>query len=127
MDARKIAYDRIAPALPLLAVGSAGSIREVPSIKPFVIITLGVLTTRIKHVAVTQPVLIYVHDEPGSYARIDATLNTIRDAMVADPSASEVGLAGITWINRSADLADDYYSTVMRYDTYLINGKEMAA
>ena len=66
---------------------------------------------------------IRVHDEPGSYDRIRQSLDEIRDAVTSavhvDGGDGET-ITQCDWEGRSADLYDDGFGTITKYDTYTV-------
>lgn len=64
---------------------------------------------------------IWVHDTPGDYGRILSILDLIKAALadaVHVAGADGYTLTVADWAGRSADLYDDGYKTITKYDSY---------
>lgn len=127
MDARKIIFDRLVGVAGLSEdnVFSSGSdaLRQSPREKPFVILQMGTELAALGGSAQRQTALIYVHNDQGSMASVDALHSVIRSALEADPTTAEGGLVGIRYEDTGTDLADDFYKTIFRTATYTVAGK----
>lgn len=119
-----------------------GSLKETPATKPFVMFILRERSSALNPgVAHWQDVEIHVHDEPGSYVRIDQTIDAIHGIFPCDDSGffpwpqvnpvttlawdGALGAAhaiGARFQGDSADSADDYYGTITRYASYRLVG-----
>jgi hypothetical protein len=98
----------------------AGRLSEPPSVKPFIVLRLDPATYEFADV-MSQGATIWVHDEPGSYLRIDAIIEAIHAALngqVAEPKA----IAAV-WQGDSLDMSDDSYKTILRTTSYRLVGR----
>lgn len=128
MDARGWAYNRLSELpefvalVPMSSVYAAGSLTGSPATKPFVVVRLDTLDVELNdadvpHVA-RQNLTFMVHDEPGSYVRIDAILGVLRRWLPGSvPSA-----IACTWLGDSGDLAEDTYGTIMKQAVFQVTG-----
>lgn len=69
---------------------------------------------------------LWVHDTPGSYGRIDATLNLLERTFDAVSHASAdpgENIAEATWLSRSVDLNDDGFKTICKMTSYQLIGR----
>lgn len=75
-----------------------------------------------------RSLVVWVHDEPGDYARIDAILLRIRAIFTGLEAAQapEGGwLNSVRWETDSGDLRDETRGTILRTSTYLLIGSGM--
>lgn len=92
-----------------------------PEARPFIIVRLFPVTTMLKEgIAHRQIADVSVHDEPGSYVRIDACLSAVRTAL-AGPVASVGGVA-CEWQGDSSDSIDEGFKTLFRSATFRLIG-----
>lgn len=123
-------------------VHASGSLDQAPGTKPFVVFVLRERDSALNPgVAHWQDLEIHVHDEPGSYTRIDGIISDIHDIFPCDDSGFfpwpqtnpvtsdpwDTGLGathaiGARFQGDSADSADDYYGTITRYASYRLVG-----
>jgi len=109
--------------MPATSVFAAGSMEGRESVRPFVVVMLGsnfaAFSESDKPYVVSQDAAIWVHDEPGSYKRIDATLEVLRNAI-----AGQVNEAiAATWQGDSPELSDPDQGTIVRYSSYRLHGR----
>lgn len=64
---------------------------------------------------------IWVHDDPGSYDRIDDIIPAIRAALVGQVAQPDA--IAITWDGDSDQLADDMMGTIVRNTNYQLIGR----
>lgn len=71
-----------------------------------------------------RTLVVWVHDEPADYTRVDLVVKTIRTTLEAlAPAGDATGwLSGITWLTDSSDLRNDERGTILRTSTYLVVG-----
>lgn len=72
-----------------------------------------------------RALVVWIHDEPADYARIDLIVKTIRTTLEALAPAGDPAtgyLSGITWITDSSDLRNDERGTIVRTSTYSVVG-----
>lgn len=130
MDWRTWLYARLdAPELTAIVPrGShfgAGSIDENVEPRPFIVIKAGA-ELRGPFPGVSENfATIWVHDEPGSYTRIDDALKVIR--AVLEGAVTDLGGVACRWQGDSAELADEFFGTITRNTSYRLNGKDGAA
>lgn len=92
----------------------AGSLGDnPPTIRPFVVIRLLPRRSTLKQgVANLQQVEIWVHDNPGSYTRIDEMLDSLK-LMTSDL---------VRWEGDSQDLSDQSWQTITKNSTFTFVG-----
>jgi hypothetical protein len=71
-------------------------------------------------VAHSQNAELWAHDQPGSYARIDAILAAVRGALVGQVALP--GAVACRWQGDSQDLADDGLGTITRNSAFRLVG-----
>lgn len=93
--------------------------------KPFAVVRMVQNTPEVHQVegAISTTTTIWVHDEPGSYVRIDNLLSLIRTAIKAKSDLSGVGIFQAIWTGDGPDLADDYRKTILRTTSYRLVGR----
>ena len=129
MNWRSWLYTRITTdvgVLALLPVGSvfaAGSMEGREDTRPFVVVRLGSNTAELNDAdepyVTNQEAAIWVHDEPGSYKRIDDTLAALRAALAGQVNEA---IAAI-WQGDSPELSDPDQGTIVRYSSYRLYGR----
>jgi hypothetical protein len=69
-------------------------------------------------------VVIWVHDEPNDYGRVDAILIRLRYVLAALPGlATSLGhVVAVEWLGDSEDLADTGHGTITRTTSYSLVG-----
>ena len=113
----------------LYAANSLGTDRipEQPK-KPFVVMR-EMDTTAINIAKDTRPYvnrkvfMFYVHDEKGSYSRIDSIIKVLRETVRSlTDQVSDTGSRCLeaTWEGTSADLEDPTYNSNMKYATFTL-------
>ena len=58
--------------------------------------------------------LVFVHDVPGDYLKIDSVLDQLRGLFVNAKDESE-GVARCTWLEDSEDFRDEDMGTILKY------------
>lgn len=58
--------------------------------------------------------LVFVHDVPGDYLKIDEVLTKLRDLFVNAKDKS-AGVSRCTWLENSEDFRDEDMGTILRY------------
>lgn len=99
----------------------AGSVVQVPEVKPFIVIRMEEVVVELRDgddSVTSQLALINVHDEIGSYARVERILRACQAALIGPLQEAIV----CQWQGDSADLADDTYGTIFRSGSYRIVG-----
>lgn len=111
----------------LTDVGSSGSfVADNLPARPFAVVRLGVFGRGLAHVK-RGTAEIWVHDDPGSYDRIDVILKSVYDrldgaAHLKGEDGSELILS--TWTGTSGDLNDPGFRTITKNISFEIVGKE---
>lgn len=111
--------------LPPLQVFAASALEERPADPPFAVVRFGT-TGRGMGKIVRAHADIWVHDEPGSYVRIDNILAAIRGTLdgvnhLADGVGNEIISA--EWTSDSGDLIDQGYRTITKNTGYDLIGR----
>lgn len=125
----KVLSENTPEELPIERWYQLGSIGDVPPARPFGIYrlssTLPGLTTR-SRAGRTPRLEIWVHDDPGSYVRIDGILSSLEDAFtaVSNLSAAEgESIAQADFESRSPDLNDTGFRTICKMSSFKLVGK----
>ena len=129
MDWRKYLYQRMSLDQALLEdipsdnLHAAGSLQYPPSERPFLVIRTGNEQVSPGNISGTyQNAEIWVHDEPGSYQRIDLILKRLQKLLVGQVVGYENAVA-IDWVGDSGELADDLYGTITKVGSYRLVGR----
>lgn len=96
---------------------------DTPRERPFIQIRWGRNDTGLD-VITRRQVTIWVHDEPGDYARIDLIILRLRQLLPSLVGMSN-GLGhvvGVEWTGDSEDLADDGHRTITRWASFSLVG-----
>lgn len=113
---RLITEDPVLPALglPNGAVFASHGL-DTPPMRPFVILRWGLGDVGVGRQN-THDLAVWVHDEGGSYLRIDKLLNQIGQILTsAQPRLDDDGwFTQASWLGSSEDLNDDGYGTITR-------------
>ena len=100
----------------------SGSLEGAPDVKPFLMLRLEADSPELNDgdapLITSRTLTVFVHDEPGSYVRIEQMLAMLRTALVGQvPSA-----VACTWLGDTGDLADDTFKTITRAGTFRLVG-----
>lgn len=109
--------------VPTIVSGDADSIQE----RPFINLQWGENNTGLAHVT-RRFLVVWFHDEPSDYARIDRMVARVRAVLtaIAGREAPEGGwVTAIEWVTDSGDLRDTDRNTILRTSTYVIVGSGM--
>lgn len=118
------------PALQGLGVTPNGTLSgdvDTPEERPFLNLKWGSRSPSVVNAAPTVTTLvIWVHDKPADYLRIDKILSRLRALLtsiegVVMPDGSEVQV--ITWQGDGPDLQDDGHRTIVKVGNYQVVGK----
>jgi hypothetical protein len=74
-----------------------------------------------------QPSLqIWIHDDRGSYTRIDSTLELVKTALNAAVPLEDAThrIVDINWTGDSPDLVDEGYDTNTKYASFTLTGRK---
>lgn len=63
--------------------------------------------------------LLFVHDVPGDYMKIDDILARMK-VLLQNYKNAEQGIARVTWIEDSEDFRDEDMGTILRYSRYQV-------
>jgi hypothetical protein len=125
MDWRAWAFNRLTGAQPVTDVvgdriyGMLGE-EDTPAQKPFMVLRFNEDVPDVPE-GMFSNLVVWVHDDPLGYTRIDQLLKATRDALegpVPDPDAIQAD-----WIGDSPDLADDRRGTVVRNASFRLAGR----
>lgn len=116
------------PAVSSLVGGrifAAGSLKGAPKDKPFVTFRLGQTISELnddgKPHVFRHEAIVFIHDVPGSYRRIDNLLNVVRSILVGQVSAESA--IACTWQGDSGELSDEFYGTITRNASFRLIGR----
>lgn len=104
--------------VPAERIYGGGALTGHPGAVPFVVLRFGPEVERAGRAAREKECAVWVHDDPGSYLRIDEVLAAVRWALVG--SVSEAGAIAVEWQGTSPDLADDVMDTITRNTSYAL-------
>lgn len=98
---------------------------DTPEPRPFLNLKWGVTNPApFGMVAQQTNLVIWVHDTPNDYERIDAICRRLRvllTSLTGVPDDSDY-VSQITWTGDSVDLKDDGHRTITRQGNYTLNG-----
>ena len=107
--------------VPAARIYSAGALTGRVNTNPFLVIRMMPVNRELAEgVAHSQNVAIWAHDQPGSYARIDALLGAVRASLVGQVALP--GAVACRWQGDSQDLADDGLGTITRNSAFVCMG-----
>jgi hypothetical protein len=114
------------PTLQALNVTPAGVFMgdaDTPQERPFVQLRWGGTTPGVGAVD-RRSLVVWVHDNPGDYTRVDAVLTRIKALFkgVAAAPHSSGWISQLDWVNDSDDLTDDGHGTITRNTTHTLIG-----
>jgi hypothetical protein len=98
----------------------ASELGTTPNDYPFWVLVFEPITRPFPGVQI-QEFALWLHDRPGSYARINAGLIAAR--AVLEGQVSEEGAIAIAWQNESRELYDPGWQTITRADFYRCAGR----
>lgn len=94
----------------------------IPSVKPFLIYGLGNETSEDlaednDHDASRQFFQIWIHDEGGSFTKIDETIPLIKKLLIgkSDPVSN---VSTVRWLENSQEFSNETYNTIFRYSRF---------
>jgi hypothetical protein len=101
---------------------AAGALTAAPEHKPFIILRMDADTPDLNDgdapLIASRTLTVWVHDEPGSYVRIEGVLALLRTALIGQvPTA-----VACAWLGDTGDLADDTFKTITRAGTFRLIG-----
>lgn len=130
MEWRKWLYETVKaiPGVNDLAPGgvhAAGSLKGTPDEKPFIVLRMGVQQSALNDsdapLVTNQEAIVYVHDQAGTYTRIDNILSIVRTTLVGQ--VSEETAVACTWQGDSGELSDEFYRTITRNGSFRLIGR----
>lgn len=93
--------------------------------KPFIMVKMGAVNPEMegdmRAYAESTNGEIWVHDNPGSFKRIDDTLSHLRNSL-SGPVPSATGGIACTWQGNSPELSDSGFGTITRYISFRMTG-----
>lgn len=128
MDWRQWYYEKISQTqdildvIPVEYIFGSGSLDTVPPHKPFMVLrndaAIPLLNDGDAPLIADKTLFVWIHDEPGSYARIDGLLDIVRGILVGQVTDA----VACTWSGDSGDLADDTFKTITRNGSFRLVG-----
>lgn len=113
------------PGLEEFDVYGGGSLTGSPEHRPFIVINVGLDVPELNDgdapAWTRRMASIWVHDDPGSYDRIDDIISAIRGELVGQ--VSREGAICCLWDGDSDQLADDMMGTITRYISLQLVGR----
>lgn len=106
--------------VPAGQVLGAGSLDENIGTLPAIIIKTGVESPGPFPGVTTQSAVLWVHDAPGSYLRIDEIIKALK---ALDGQVVDSGGVACRWAGDSTELADDGFHTITRNTSFNLQGK----
>lgn len=100
---------------------------DTPEPRPFLNLKWGTTNpTPFGGVAQQTLLVIWVHDDPNDYERIDAICRRLRVLLPSLVGLQDVDdyVSQVTWTGDGIDLKDDGHRTVVRQANYLLNGSQ---
>lgn len=105
--------------------GSFATDVDTPQARPFLQLRWGVNDVALSKTTIgRRNLVIWVHDQPGDYTRIDSIIIRLRALLPSlVPSNNGSGwLQGCEWAGDSEDLADDGHRTIARNTSFTLVG-----
>jgi hypothetical protein len=125
---RTLIYQAIINDPELISYGITGTSSfavdvDTPQSRPFLQLRWGVNAIGLD-VSTRRSLVIWVHDQPGDYTKIDAIIFRLRSLIPSlVPSRDAQGwLQGVTWEGDSEDLTDDGHRTIARNTSFTLVG-----
>ncbi len=96
---------------------------DTPELRPFLQLRWGRAAEGLD-VVTRRDLVVWVHDEPGDYTKIDAIIYRLRSLLPSLVTTTDgVGfLVGVEWAGDSEDLADDGHQTITRNASFVLVG-----
>lgn len=96
---------------------------DTPSNRPFLQLRWGRNDEGLD-VATRRNLVVWVHDEPGDYSRIDTIIKRLRVLFPSLVPTVYAGgaLMGVEWAGDSEDLTDDGHKTIARNTSFVLVG-----
>jgi hypothetical protein len=115
------------PDIPDARIFQMGAVDDTP-LKPFMVYRLSGNGRGVTARSASKPVRleVWVHDEPGSYTRIDDVLRAVEtklNAVVHASSRAGESISQVDFDTRSPDLDDTGFRTICRMSSFTLIGK----
>jgi len=96
---------------------------DTPSQRPYIVFRWGETNPGVDVVR-QRSLVVWVHDRPNDYDRIDQIIKRIRDVLtsIAAQRTDTGWISSIDWTLDSGDLSDDISRTIIRTSTFNIVG-----
>lgn len=116
-------YDQMADDAGFMALAPGGvhastKLQEAPELKPFLMYRAIAHRPRNRgddaDITREETFLLFVHDVPGSYVKIDALLEALRTKYV-NRKDTDNGISRCFWVEDSEDFRDEDMGTILRY------------
>lgn len=124
MNWRTWVYPKLVNVLPAAQVFAGGALAEVPAVRPFIVYRLNNKTAAMRDndraIATFDVLDVWVYDNPGSYDRIETTLEAVKVQLVGQ--VASVGAIACSWQGDSGELADDALKAITKNSTYRLVG-----
>jgi hypothetical protein len=125
-DCRTWIFTKLSALVPVTSVVGSRifqslDLEDTPTDKPFIVCRLDPSVPDIPG-AMFQDLVLWIHDEPGSYLRIDTLIQTIRENLDGVQVNDPEGIA-VVWQGDSPDMADDLRGTILRTSSYRLAGR----
>jgi len=96
-------------------VYQGGAVPDPTPARPFAVVRFGNRMSTIP-TACRLSIMVWVHDDPGSYLFIDAALKALRTAF--REQGNDNNIYQTRWLEDSEDLSDDARGTIVKYSRY---------
>jgi hypothetical protein len=96
---------------------------DTPTARPFLQLRWGVNAPGLS-VVTRRFLVVWVHDEPGDYERIDSVIARLRTLLpsLAGTKNSFASIVAVEWTGDSEDLVDDGHKTFARTSSFTVVG-----
>jgi hypothetical protein len=98
---------------------------DTPQVRPFLVLNWGVTSPGLETVR-RRVLQVWIHDDPGDYARIDRCLDSVYKALfdIAGINTGTVDkwISQVIWDAFSENMSDDAGGTIMRHADFTIVG-----
>lgn len=115
------------PDVPVLEPSSLGLGDSASPARPFVVLRSGLRASEpipgLRDKMSRWPYMVWAHDDPGSYLRVDQMLEAVRGRLgsLSYPITAETDglrILEMIWNDDSEDLQDDGFKTAVRWSSY---------
>ncbi len=93
------------------------------TLRPFINLQWAETTTGLSVVR-RRGLVVWVHDEPNDYTKIDQIVSRVRTVLTGLEGLAHTSgwLVGVEWETDSSDLSDDARGTILRQSRYIMVG-----